>query len=182
MKPTLRSRLLLWGSAAVVVLADQISKVWVAHTLPFGVPSNPLPWLRPILSFTYITNTGVAFGLFPQAGDFFKVLSAAVIVGIFLFQRSLPPQDWVTHLALGLQVGGALGNLVDRFVRGSVVDFLDVNFWPFKRWAVFNLADSAIVVGVFILLLNAMWQERQAALASDPTPNEALSEEIASNG
>ncbi len=182
MKPALRSRLLLWGSAVVVVLADQVSKVWVTQALPFGIPTDLFPWLRPILSFTYITNTGVAFGLFPQAGDFFKFLSAAVIVGIFLFQRSLPPQDWVTHLALGLQVGGALGNLVDRFVRGSVVDFLDVNFWPFKRWAVFNLADSAIVVGVFILLLNAMWQERQAALVSNPSPQEVLSEEITSNG
>jgi signal peptidase II len=182
MKPALRSRLLLWGSAALVVLLDQLSKVWVLRHLPFGVPTDPLPWLRPILSFTYITNTGVAFGLFPQAGDFFKLLSAVVIVGIILFQRSIPPQDWVTHMALGLQVGGALGNLIDRFVRGSVVDFLDVNFWPFKRWAVFNLADSAIVVGVFVLLLYTMWQERQMALETESTRQEILSEEMTSNG
>ncbi len=182
MKPALRSRLLLWGSATFIVLVDQISKVWVSRNLPFGIPSDPLPWLRPILSFTYITNTGVAFGMFPQAGEFFKLLSAVVIVGIVLFHRTLPPRDWVTHTALGLQVGGALGNLVDRFVRGSVVDFLDVNFWPFKRWAVFNLADSAIVVGVCILLLNTMWQEHQAAIATEPSSKEILSEEMPSNG
>jgi signal peptidase II len=107
-----------------------------------------------VLSFTRLTNTGVAFGLFPQFGDFFTVLAAVVIVAILFFYRTLEIDDWLMHLALGLQIGGALGNLVDRIFRGSVVDFVDVNFWPLHEWPVVNLADSAIVVGVALLLLS----------------------------
>jgi len=180
MKLVFRNRLLLWGGAALILTADQISKVWVVQNLPFGSPFDPIPWLRPLLSFTYVTNTGVAFGLFPQLGDVFTFLAAAVIVAILLFQRSLPPEDWATHLALGLQVGGALGNLLDRIFRGSVVDFLDVNFWPFAQWPVFNFADSAIVVGVGILLLNTLWLEQQASATQVLSEN--AREEASTNG
>ncbi len=150
-----RSRLLLFGCAAFVLLADQLSKAWVVANLPLQFSVDVIPWLSPILSFTYLTNTGVAFGLFPQFGDLFTILAVVVVGAILIFQRSLPPEDWLLHLALGLQVGGALGNLVDRLFRGSVVDFIDVNFWPFQNWPVFNLADSAIVVGVALLMLSS---------------------------
>jgi signal peptidase II len=143
----------IWGVALLVLVADQLSKAWVVANLPRHVPVDVIPGLQPILSFTYLTNTGVAFGLMPQMGDLFTVLAGVVIVAILYFYRTLEFHGPLVHLALGLQVGGALGNLVDRLFRGSVVDFLDVNFWPFQTWPVFNLADSAIVVGVFLLLI-----------------------------
>ncbi|MBN1262065.1 MAG: signal peptidase II [Anaerolineae bacterium] len=160
-----RKGLLLWGVAAVVVLADQLSKLWVVNNLPEYVSVDIIPWLSPIFSFTRLSNTGVAFGLFPQFGGFFTVLSLVVVVAIVLFYRSLSSGDWLTHLALGLQIGGALGNLVDRLARGFVViDFIDLNFWPLRDWPVFNLADSSIVVGVGLLLLATWLEERRAGM------------------
>ncbi len=182
MKPTLRNRLLLWGGVVIVLVLDQLTKAWVVKTLPFGIPTNPWPGLKPILSFTYVTNTGVVFGLFPQLGEIFKFLSIVVIVGIVFFQRTLPPEDWVTYMALGLQIGGALGNLTDRLFRGAVVDFLDVNFWPFERWAIFNIADSSIVVGVTILIINMLWLEQRNALALQQNARETWEEETSLNG
>jgi len=163
MKYSSHTPFLLWGGAAFVLGVDQLSKSWVVENLPEHVPVDVFPWLRSVLSFTRLTNTGVAFGLFPQFGSFFTVLAAVVIVAILFFYRTLEVEDWLTHLALGLQIGGALGNLVDRLFRGSVVDFLDVNFWPFENFPVFNLADSAIVVGVALLLISTWLQDRREA-------------------
>ncbi len=165
MKLSLRSRLLFYGGAVTALVVDQLSKSWVVNTFPAYTPTDFFPWLSPILSFTFVRNTGVAFGLFPQLGEIFKVLVACVIVGIVLFQRSLPQTETWMRLALGLVTGGALGNLVDRLTRGFVVDFLDVNFWPFRNYAVFNAADSAIVVGVAVLLLDSFLMPQEEALA-----------------
>ena len=165
MSVTVRSRLLLWGGAALVVALDQLSKVWVVRHLPAYTPVDWFPQLASVLSFTFVKNTGVAFGLFPQLGGLFTIFSAVVIVGIFIFQRAIAGTDYWLHGALGLVTGGALGNLIDRLARGYVVDFIDVNFWPFREWPVFNIADSAIVVGVAILLLDAfLMPEREAVI------------------
>ena len=155
MKPAFRSRLLYFGAAATVLVVDQLTKSWVVNTIPPYTPTDHFPWLSPILSFTFVRNTGVAFGLFPQLAEILKVLVACVIVGIIFFQRTLPQTEVWLHLALGSVTGGATGNLMDRFTRGFVVDFFDVNFWPFRNYAVFNIADSAIVVGVAVLLLDS---------------------------
>ncbi len=171
MKPAVRSRLLLLGGAALVLLADQLSKQWVVHTLPEYTTVDVIPWLKPILSFTYVHNTGVAFGLFPQLGGVFTLLSAAVIVALLIFYRTIPVDELWIHLALGLMTGGALGNLLDRLLRGSVVDFLDFNFWPLQSWPIFNVADSAVVVGTTILVLDslfAMKEESRAPLEDVP--------------
>jgi signal peptidase II len=161
MRARLLSRLLLVGGAVTVLVADQLSKLWVVANLPEYTPVNVFPWLSSILSFTYVKNTGVAFGLFPQLGDFFTILSVLVIGGIVVFQRSLPVTDRWVHLSLGLLTGGALGNLLDRLLRGYVVDYLDVNFWPLHAWPVFNVADSAILVGVTVLLVDSFFFNRQ---------------------
>lgn len=151
----------------MVLAADQLSKFWVVQNLPEQVPVDVFPWLRPVLSLTYLNNTGVAFGLFPQFGDFFTILAAVVVAAIIFFYRTLDSDDWLTQLALGLQIGGALGNLADRLCRGSVVDFLDVNFWPLQAWPVFNLADASIVVGVILLLFHT-WQQEST---QEPIPD-----------
>ncbi len=168
MKISARSKLLLVGAAALVVALDQGSKFWIVRNLPLYTPVDVFPWLKPILSFTHITNTGVAFGLFPQLSALFKFLPLGVIGLIFLFRRSIiVTRPWI-DLALGIITGGALGNLCDRLFRGgSVVDFLDVNFWPFRQWPVFNVADSSILVGVGILLLDSLLFDTQPAPAAN---------------
>ncbi len=119
------------------------------------------PWLAPIFRFTHVTNTGAAFGLFPGGGDFFTALAAIVIVAIITYYWHLPDGQWLVRVALGLQLGGAIGNLVDRLRQGFVVDFIDLNFWPLHNWPVFNLADSSIVAGVVLLALLMIWEERR---------------------
>ncbi|MGC9348929.1 MAG: signal peptidase II [Anaerolineae bacterium] len=153
------SQLLFYGGAVIVLILDQLTKAWVVANLPLYRPVDLFPWLAPVLSFTSVENTGVAFGLFPGLGLLFTVLSLVVVAGIFIFFRTLPASDLWVHMSLGLVTGGALGNVLDRFLRGYVVDFIDVNFWPFATWPVFNLADSAIVVGVFILLIDSYFAE-----------------------
>ena len=98
--------------------------------------------------------------MLPQFGGLFTVLNAAIILVLIVFHQRLGLVGWISHLALGLQIGGALGNWIDRLVHGSVIDFIDVNFWPLHNWPVFNLADSAIVVGVTLLLIS-MWSQEQ---------------------
>lgn len=151
---------LLFGSAcAVSLLADQLTKAWVAAEIPLHQPVDVFPWLSPILSFTHVQNTGVAFGLLPGLGGLFAILSLLVVAGVVVFRRTLPTEDLWLHGALGLVTGGALGNVIDRIVRGHVLDFVDVNFWPFTAWPVFNIADSAVVIGVAILLVDSLLDE-----------------------
>ncbi len=156
-----RNRWILIGCAVAVLILDQITKAWVVANLPLYTPVDLVDWLAPILSLTWVKNTGVAFGLFPQLGGFFVILQTLVIVGILIYQRTLPPDELWLHLSLGLVVGGALGNLLDRITRGYVVDFFDVNFWPLHTWPVFNIADSAIVVGVIILFIDSFFEEQR---------------------
>ncbi len=157
MKAASRSLLLLLAVAALVVALDQVSKLWVVANLPEYTPVELFPWLSPLFSMTYVKNTGVAFGMFPGMGSIATVLSIGVVIAIFIFHRAIPATDTWVHLALGLVMGGAVGNnIIDRTLHGFVVDFIDVNFWPFRTWPVFNVADSAIMIGVTILLLDSL--------------------------
>jgi signal peptidase II len=168
------------GVAALVVVADQITKYLVATRLAEGESWIIATWLRPIVQVTHVTNTGVAFGLFPKLGGLFTLVAVGVVIFIFLYQRSLPqamssPVLWLMRVALGLQLGGAIGNnLIDRPRQGFVVDFIDLNFWPMRDFAVFNVADSSIVVGVIILALVIVLEERRERAA--PQVVEAASE------
>ena len=82
-------------------------------------------------------------------------------MAIILYYRHLPDGQRLARIALGLQLGGAVGNLVDRLRQGFVVDFIDLNFWPLHDWPVFNLADGSIVAGVTLLALLMLWEERR---------------------
>ena len=149
-------------TAVLVLLADQISKYFIVAGLPEGQSVEVVSWLAPVLRFTHVTNTGAAFGLFRGAGDIFLVIAAIVIVAIIVFYRQLPDSQWLMRVALGLQLGGATGNFVDRLRHGgSVVDFIDLNFWPLREWPVFNVADSSLVVGVILLALLLVDEERR---------------------
>jgi signal peptidase II len=155
------SHALFLGVLAGSLLIDQVSKAWVVANLDLYRPTDVIPALAPILSFTLVENTGVAFGLFPSLGSLFTWLALVVVAGILIFRHSIPASDLWVHLSLGLVTGGAVGNVVDRLARGYVVDFIDVNFWPLATWPVFNLADSAIVVGVVVLMVDSLLVERE---------------------
>lgn len=175
MRDQKRSSLILPAVAALVLLVDQATKYLVRVNLVRGQSVELAPWLSPFFQITFVTNSGAAFGLFPNLGQFFVVIAVIVIVALVWYYLRLSDGHWLVQLALGLQLGGAAGNLVDRLrFGGSVVDFIDLNFWPLHNWPVFNVADSSIVVGVTLLTLLMFWEEwqeergnRQLATAED---------------
>jgi len=132
--------------AIVTLVIDQISKWVVMTNFRPGESWNPVAALDRWVSLTYVTNTGAAFGLFPDFGGVFMIIAVVVIVAIIVYYRHLPSDHWLIQVSLGLQLGGALGNLLNRLLYGHVIDFID-----FKVWPVFNVADSSVFVGVVIL-------------------------------
>jgi len=138
--------------AVVVVITDQVSKAWVIENIPLNTTREIIPLLKDIFVLTHITNSGAAFGLFPQLSLVFTFVALAVSFVIVIYYRSIPAGQWLVRLSLGLQLGGAIGNLIDRLrFGGSVVDLFYLRFWP-----VFNVADSAIVCGVALLMFHLM--------------------------
>lgn len=160
------SRALLLVVAVVAWAVDQATKALVVQNLPLGEVWTPWPALARFFTFTHTTNTGAAFGLFPDAGWIFVVVAVVVSSAILFYYRHLPTEHCLVRVSLGLQLGGALGNLTDRLLRGSVVDFLD-----FKVWPVFNVADSCIVVGVAILAYYLMREEQSRPSSPPLTPS-----------
>lgn len=143
------------------MLFDQITKHLVTAWLEVGQSWGVVPGLASIFRITHVTNTGVAFGLFPGAGTLFAIVHAVAALAILVYGWSLPPNHALMRMALALPLGGAIGNLADRLRYGSVVDFIDLSFWPLRQWPIFNLADASIVTGVGLLLLLMLWEERR---------------------
>ena len=163
----------VFGTALIVLTADQISKHLVRLHLDRGIPWDPISWLRPVLSLTYVTNEGAAFGLFPQLKPLYPWIAVAVIAIILFYFRRFPLDGWLIQVSLGMQLAGALGNLIDRlFHNGKVTDFIDLNFWPLQEWPVFNVADSSIVVGVCILAALLLLEEGIVQPSSEAQPGE----------
>ena len=169
------SRILLITCLVVLVItlvSDQITKSLIVHNMhPWeSVPSSGL------FRLTYVTNSGSAFGLF-QNQTLFLIIGSFLGIGVLLvFYRTNHIKSLLLNLSLGLQLGGATGNLIDRIRLGYVVDFIDVGFWP-----VFNIADSAIVVG----LLGLLWVLISINNRAVPTPamaKEELVDKTIANG
>lgn len=152
---TTGQHLFLFVVTAVVILLDQFSKYIVEISLPLYQSYAPIPTIEALFRFTHATNTGAAFGIFPAGGPFFTIVAVVVGVVILYYNYTLPAGQISLRLALGLQLGGAFGNVIDRFRLGHVTDFLDFGPWP-----VFNLADTSIVTGVIILAW-LMFKEQQ---------------------
>jgi signal peptidase II len=147
--------LLFLGLAALVVVVDQVTKRLAEERLErSGVRSVPVPFAGDFLRLTYTENRGAAFGVLQDQTTFFVLVGLVVVGVIAVSYRYLPRSDFRLHLALGLQLGGAVGNLIDRIRQGYVVDFVDFGYKS-NLWPVFNVADSAIVIGVTLLALNA---------------------------
>ena len=137
--------------AAVVVIVDRVTKIFVERR--FGVPYGPREVVDHVLFLTVTRNRGAAFGLFQNFTAGFVLISIVVMAGILIYYWRLPPSDWSARLGLSLVFGGAVANAYDRGIKGSVIDFIQVPHWP-----IFNVADSAITVGVAVLLLGTLWR------------------------
>jgi signal peptidase II len=135
--------------SGVVVVLDLWTKQWATRTLAF---QQPVEILGPFLRFTYTRNSGVAFGLgagLPLPYYLFSLAAVAAILYLFFKQRVQGP---LRQLALALVMGGAIGNLVDRIRFGEVVDFIEIGYGRW-HWPVFNVADSAVTVGVILFAI-----------------------------
>ena len=134
--------------AALVVILDQLSKLWITAHLKLG---ESLP-LTDRLSLTYVGNTGSAFGLLANQAFLLIIIGIAGLLVIVLFLRYLSVATTLSMVSIGLILGGAMGNLTDRLRFGYVTDFVDFRLWGNFHWPVFNVADAALTVGILMLL------------------------------
>mgnify|MGYP005847609019 CR=1 FL=1 len=140
------SWLLLPALVLVILGIDQFAKHLVQARLePYGILA-PIPALSHLFTLTFVKNTGAAFGFFPNGSTLFVIVALIVSAGIAIYFRHIPRDEWLVKISLSMQLGGAMGNLLDRVRLGYVVDFMDFRMWP-----VFNFADTFIVVGVMLL-------------------------------
>jgi signal peptidase II len=156
--------------AALIVALDQWTKWLVRVNIPDGgvwLPES-LGWLSPYARIVHWHNTGAAFGMFQDASTVFTVLAFIVIAAIIYYYPHVENSDWSLRLAMSMQLGGAIGNLIDRLTLGRVTDFISIGTFP-----VFNIADASISVGAAVLLLGVWLMERsekkEKMLASDQT-------------
>lgn len=153
-QPTLTPKVAALAAAGAVVVIDQLTKWWASTVLP----GDPIVLIDGFLQLRYVTNTGAAFSLLQGAGSIIALMAIAIVVFIGIVVRKVPHRS--EAVALGLVLGGALGNLLDRIFRGDglldggVVDFISFSFFPS-----FNVADSAITIGALMALFLAFKPE-----------------------
>ncbi|HEX6199084.1 MAG TPA: signal peptidase II [Thermoanaerobaculia bacterium] len=160
----------LFLSLAILVL-DQWTKWLVEVHLPHSASHPVLPGF---LNLTHVKNTGVAFGLFASHGAdggawLLVVMGIVALAAVFLYFRLAPARNRLLLYSLALIVGGALGNLIDRLASGAVTDFLDVYVGTY-HWPAFNVADSAITVGIGLMILDSFRSHRKGETAAREEP------------
>jgi signal peptidase II len=147
--------------AGAVIAADQITKAIVRSRLALGEAVD----LAGPFQFHHVRNTGIAFGLFPGAASPVTILTGIAVIWMFVYFARSGARHPVLPVALGFLVGGSLSNLVDRLRQGYVTDFIDPMYWP-----AFNLGDTAITIGVAILLAIFVLGERRPGIHRRPQP------------
>jgi len=165
-------RLLALVVAAIVTAADQWTKHVVRDTFHYG---ESRPVIEGFFNLTYVRNTGAAWGMFGDYTHFLTGLSMVMLVVMVVFRRSFLNDTWPHRLALGLMIGGIVGNLMDRLRQNWVTDFFDfyIGNW---HWPCFNIADAAICVGVGIYMITAFrepgpTQAEPGAQPASPPPD-----------
>jgi signal peptidase II len=177
---TTHSNLILGGLALLVVVLDQWTKALIRQAIPLNTSIMPVPWLEPYVHLTHIQNAGAAFGLGQGLGKVFVFTAFVAILLIVLYFRHLATGSGFLRFALGLQLGGAVGNLIDRLTLGGVTDFVDLGWFP-----IFNVADSAITVGTILLGIYALFLDRPEngdAVALDQTAEIARDADLTDSG
>lgn len=159
-RPPRMAWLAFFGLAAAIVVADQVLKAWIVPRFPLG---EPVPMIGDLVRIWLIHNTGALFGLFRDQAILFAAGSVAVIGLIVWFHpRAVAGHGALATLALGLLLGGAIGNLIDRVRFGYVVDFVDIGLGGW-RFYTFNVADAAISTSLLLLILMALLPGRRPA-------------------
>jgi signal peptidase II len=154
----MKARSLGFAAAAMIFALDQLSKYWV--TGPLGINAVPDQLvITSFFQFTYTENNGISLGLLnatnPVGRWMLVALTSAIAIGVAIWIGR--EKNRVDQIALGMVLGGALGNILDRVRHGYVVDFADLHFGDFRPFFIFNVADAAIRIGVVILLLRAFF-------------------------
>jgi signal peptidase II len=170
-----RIRYLLLGMIAVIVIvADQVTKYSIVQSMRLH---ESIPIVPNLFSLTYIRNPGAAFGLLAGSSNAFRMvffgmtsLFALALLGTILFR--LPEKDWIGQLSIAGILGGAIGNLIDRLRFGEVIDFLDVYIESY-HWPAFNVADSAITVGVVCLIVHFAFERKDEPVPATDSPPSA---------
>ena len=160
----------LLSLSALIFLADRFTKIWVAKHIALG---GAIPILPRVLRITHWTNEGAAFSLFAESASPHLVrwvlvgFALVLLVAVFIALVRLGNRFTLTTVALALVLGGALGNVHDRILYGSVVDFIEVHIFSY-HWPDFNVADSAIVIGACLLFLDSMLPRKTLAEEDQP--------------
>jgi signal peptidase II len=155
--------LLVAGVAVAVFVLDRVTKSWVVENIPLGTARSIV---GDYVRIVHAQNTGAAFGLLPERTTLLSVLSVLAVLAIVYYYRQIASNSSLVSATLGMQLGGAFGNLLDRVTQGYVVDFVDIGFGDIRFWA-FNVADSSIVVGI-ILVTAALWYEEHRTATPKP--------------
>lgn len=173
MKKYIPDYLFLIAIAGVIIAADQWTKGLVRSNLPFTQTWSPWEWLEPYARIVHWRNTGAAFGMFQNLSTLFTILPFIVVALILYYLPQIPREDWPLRLALSMQCGGAIGNLIDRLTIGHVTDWFSIANFP-----VFNIADASISTGVVVLIIG-MWIQERRAKAELPSEEIVAAPEIA---
>lgn len=146
-----KKNILVFSTALLIVILDQLTKYIIKQNFQLN---KSIPIINNIFHLTYITNTGSAFGMFKSLNPIFILFSIIVIIAIFYYiKKIIKNNERLLQFAVGLLLGGTIGNLIDRLLYGAVIDFIDFRVWP-----VFNIADSAVTISVVFLVV-LLWKK-----------------------
>lgn len=158
----------LLSIAGVIILFDQVTKWWVRQNLAPGEVWSPWSWLEPYARIVNWHNTGIAFGMFQNLNTVFIILAIIVSIGILYYFPKVTQEEGFLRFAMALQLGGAVGNVIDRIHQGYVTDFVSLGSFP-----VFNVADSSISIGVAILLVGVWYMDVKKKKEQQPAKSES---------
>ena len=169
---------LILAVAAVIIGLDQWTKSLVRQNIPDYTSMIPFPALGEYFVFEHVHNYGAAFGILQGHGEFFIVVAFIVSVVILVYAvRSLTPDQKAIRVLLGMEMGGAIGNVIDRIMHGYVTDFVKMGIPGVYYWPNYNIADSAIVLGVIGLAVLLIRQDIQQSRQQAEEPKTMLSPE-----